>query len=158
MLFFYRRSCFHDGFKSQGRTIGLLYIVRVKSNKIHFPLQYVANYYYKLLICNFFFASFAGFRLFPPDSVPTISAFLPGLHASNPGRRPTGWFACGGGRHYGGFWERQLWHVCNHWQVRVIIPACMYIHTIVRKWKYTSSDVQSINYYKCCKSSVLNLE
>lgn len=72
-----------------------------------------------------FFACFAGFRIFSPDTVPALSTFLPGLHASDLGGRSTSWFACGGKRHYGGFWECQPRHVCHHRQVGVIIPACM---------------------------------
>ncbi len=78
--------------------------------------EYVIKFYFVLL-----FVSFAGFRVFSPDAVPTFPAFLPGLHASNLGGRPTRWFACGGKRHYGSFWECQSRHVCNHRQVRVII-------------------------------------
>lgn len=42
---------------------------------------YILKCYFVLL----FFVSCVGFRVFSTDPVPTLPAFLPGLHASNPG-------------------------------------------------------------------------
>lgn len=74
----------------------------------------------------FLFALFIVFRIFSPNVVPTLSAVLPRLHASDLSGRPTSWFTRGGKRHNGGFWKCQPWPMCNHRQVRVVIPEYTY--------------------------------
>ena len=89
---------------------------------VHF-YPFVSVFFTNFFI-SVFVLSLAGFRLFSPDTVPTLPAVLPGLHASDLSGWPTSWYACGGKRHCGGFWECQPRHVCNHRQVRVIIHGC----------------------------------
>lgn len=97
--------------------------LKVQFQVLHFLMQPFKNIISKsahfLLLC----LSFCVLRLLPADPVPTLSALLPGLHASHLGGWPTSWFACGGERHHGGFRECQPRHVCNYRQVRVINPG-----------------------------------
>lgn len=91
----------------------------------------------------FFFLS--GFRVFSPDIVPAVPALLPGLHASNPGGWPTGWFACSGKRHSGSFWECQPGYVRHHRSVSDMF--CM--HRILYEWSTDWTNTLGCIHHVC---------
>lgn len=129
--------------------------LKVQFYVLHFLMLPFKNIISKSAHFLLLFPSFGVLRLLPADPVPTLSALLPGLHASHLGGWPTSWFACGGERHHGGFRECQPRHVRNYRQVRVIIPACVHLNRIIHEWKCTLSHLQSTKQCYCHKSNGL---